>query len=206
MDSVEEAKTEICKQIEHLERDSSDIETPISVSLDLQHLRESANPEERSRADLVSAVGDLRTGLSKLEVRTKDHRQLLNDIQTGFQRLQDRLEGSRTLEMRRDRYHPLMVRELLHFVPRSTPGLDFLIVASFFRDSVPWLYDMGVEVYRVARRGSSAEIQRAARDFKETVDFVLHGPMSDHLFDRKRDMSMIMSEIEPILDRALAML
>ena len=53
LDSVETAKNEIIDQIRALEKDSSDLETPISVSLDLQLLRQSERPEERSLADLV---------------------------------------------------------------------------------------------------------------------------------------------------------
>jgi hypothetical protein len=74
LDSVEAAKNEIVEQIKALEKDSTDIETPISVSLDLQLLRQSEKPEERSLADLVAAVVDLRASLSKVESRigTKD--------------------------------------------------------------------------------------------------------------------------------------
>ena len=69
LDSVEEAKGEIVKQVTSLERDASDIETPISVSLDLQLLRQSDNPEQRSLGDLLSVITELRSGLSNLEKR-----------------------------------------------------------------------------------------------------------------------------------------
>ena len=68
LDSVEEAKTEIVAQIRSLEADSSTMETPISVSLDLQLLKQSDNPEERSLADVLSVISELRTtvgGLAK---------------------------------------------------------------------------------------------------------------------------------------------
>src|SRR6266567_4437246 len=44
LDSVETAKNEIIDQIKALEKDPSDLETPISVSLDLQLLRQSERP------------------------------------------------------------------------------------------------------------------------------------------------------------------
>ena len=79
LDNVEAAKNDIVEQIKALEADSSDIETPISVSLDLQLLRQSEKPEERSLADLMAAVADLRASLSKVESRvgTKDQEGLL---------------------------------------------------------------------------------------------------------------------------------
>ena len=69
LDSVEEAKTEIIAQIKSLETDSSTLETPISVSLDLQVLRQSDNPEQRSLADVLSVISELRTALGGLEKR-----------------------------------------------------------------------------------------------------------------------------------------
>lgn len=77
LDSVEETKKEIVKQIKAVEKDASDIDTPISVSLDLQILRQSENPEQRSLADLVSAISELRTGLLTIEKRLSDPESLL---------------------------------------------------------------------------------------------------------------------------------
>jgi hypothetical protein len=72
LDSVEEAKKDIQAQIAALEKDSSKLETPISVSLDLQMLRQSDNPEARSLADVLSAVSELRSSLSGIEERLKN--------------------------------------------------------------------------------------------------------------------------------------
>lgn len=212
LDSVEAAKNEIIEQIKALEKDSSDIETPISVSLDLQLLRQSEKPEERSLADLVAAVVDLRASLSKVELRvgTKDQEGLLGEIQTELRalpaRLDDYLGSPRMPGMRRSRLHPMMFRELLHMGPRSSPGLGILILASMFRDSMPWLYEIGVEVYRVAKQGTPTELKEAAREFRQAVEFSVHGPMSPEFFGRSKEMYMILEEIEPLLDRTLGML
>ena len=58
----------LCR-IKSLEKDSTKLETPISVSLDLQMLRQSDNPEERSLADVLSVVSELRSSLSAIEKR-----------------------------------------------------------------------------------------------------------------------------------------
>lgn len=68
LDSVQEAKSEIEKQIKAvLKRKPEDIESPISVSVELQSLRQSDNPEERSLAEFVSAISDLRTDIAGIE-------------------------------------------------------------------------------------------------------------------------------------------
>lgn len=211
LDSVQDARNEIIKQVQVLEKDESDIETPISVSLDLQRLRQSTDPAERSRADLLSAVLDVRSSLSKVEQRigTKEKGGLLDEIQKELQDLQARLdrdlERTRMLRVRRHQLHPMMLHDLMHISQHRNPRFGLLIIASLFRDSMPWLYEMGMEVYRMARQPSSPELQVAAREFKEMVEFAVHGPMSSHIYDSK-EMSMIIGEIEPLLERSMVML
>lgn len=78
LDSVEEARNEITAQIKAVENKSPEqIETPISVSLELQLLRQSDNPEQRSLADLLSAVSELRSGLDNIEKKMSSPESLL---------------------------------------------------------------------------------------------------------------------------------
>jgi len=77
LDSVEEAKNEITKQIKAAEKDAGEVDTPISVALDLQILRQSDNPEQRSLADLVTAISELRVGISSIEERISDPNALI---------------------------------------------------------------------------------------------------------------------------------
>ncbi len=70
LDSVQEAKAEIEKQVRAiLKKKPEEIESPISVSVELQALRHSDNPEERSLAEFVSAIADLRTDIAGIEKR-----------------------------------------------------------------------------------------------------------------------------------------
>ncbi|MBL8518370.1 MAG: hypothetical protein JNM76_15525 [Betaproteobacteria bacterium] len=216
LDSVESAKNEIVEQIRALERDSSDIETPISVSLDLQLLRQSDKPEERSLADLVAAVVDLRASLGKVESRlgTKDQEGALGEIQAEVRSLPSRLEeyfgGPRLPGMRRGRFHPMLLREMLHmsaqFGPSSSPALGVLILASVFKDSMPWVYELGLQVYRAAQAGSPDMLERAAREFRHAIEFTVHGPFSREFSSGSKEMFILMEEIDPLVSRALDML
>jgi hypothetical protein len=67
LDSVEEAKREIVRQIKSVEKNPSLVDSPISVSLDLQILRQSDNPEQRSLADILSAISELRSTIVSIE-------------------------------------------------------------------------------------------------------------------------------------------
>lgn len=67
LDSVEEAKREIVKQIEAAEAPDGKLETPISVALDLQSLRQSDDPERRSLAEALATLSEIRTGLASID-------------------------------------------------------------------------------------------------------------------------------------------
>ncbi|MFO0882763.1 MAG: hypothetical protein U0894_01005 [Pirellulales bacterium] len=77
LDSVDEARVEIEKQIRSTENRSPDeIDSPITVSIELQALRSSENPEQRSLAEFVSAVGDLRSDIAGIEKKLSEPHKL----------------------------------------------------------------------------------------------------------------------------------
>jgi hypothetical protein len=71
LDSVAAAKQEIVLQIRSLEKDPSKLHTPISVAIDLQALRQSDNPEQRTFGEVLEAIGELRASLTMLGSRVE---------------------------------------------------------------------------------------------------------------------------------------
>jgi hypothetical protein len=69
LDSVEAAKVDITKQIQAVEKGAVDIETPITMAIDLMSMRKSDNPEQRSIAELTSAIAGIRRGIERLELQ-----------------------------------------------------------------------------------------------------------------------------------------
>jgi hypothetical protein len=70
LDSVEEAKKEIIRQVNaSIDKGPKEIESPISVSVELQTLKRSEKPEERSFAEYIYAIEELRSGVSSIEKR-----------------------------------------------------------------------------------------------------------------------------------------
>lgn len=125
----------------------------------------------RSLANRIAAVTDVGTSLSKVELRigTNDQEGLLGEIQTELRTLPSRLDdymGSpRFLGIRRGRFHPMMIRELLHDMsPRNSPAFGVLILASLFR-------------------------HEAVQEFRQGAEYSIHGPMSREFMGRsKRDV------------------
>jgi len=212
LDSVEAAKNEIISQVKMLEKDTSELETPISVSLDLQLLRQSEKPEERSLADLVAAMSELRNGVSKLEAKigTSDGEGALDEIQNAVRsltrRFDDRFEASSFIFRRSKRFHPMMFQELMHMSRRSSSAVGLLIVASMFRDTIPWLYEIGLDAYRELKKGYSQKAIQAIDEFKEMAELMMHGPWGREIFGRTKEMMYMLEELEPILDRITKMI
>lgn len=205
LDSVATAKREIAAQIRALETDPADLETPISVSLDLQILRQSEKPEERSLADLVSLVADLRSGMVKLDARiggSSEEGGILDEIKTTLQSLPHRLDERldrpfRAASMRGRGLHPMALREIAFSQPRN-PWLGVLVVASLFRDSLPWIYDLGVEAYRGLREQRS-DGQEQLEEFTKIIELTMHGRLGHEFLGGSRSMFILMESVEPML-------
>lgn len=103
LDSVESAKKEISAQIIALDAAEADIDTPISVAIDLQMLRRSDNPEERSLGDLLSGIADLKAIVTSIEQRISDPRNLFpREFYTAIMRRESELAIDRSTLSARD--------------------------------------------------------------------------------------------------------
>lgn len=61
LDSVEACKDQLSNQIKSVQRDASLVDNPISVSVELQELRQSGNPLEKSTAEIISMLQEVRS-------------------------------------------------------------------------------------------------------------------------------------------------
>jgi hypothetical protein len=95
LDSAAKAREEITKQIHAVEKNPKEVDTPITVALELQSLRQSDNPLEKSNAEIISMLQEMRVALS--------------DIRE---------------EPRRSRVHPGMIEELAMFFGGMNSVLD----------------------------------------------------------------------------------
>ncbi|CAN2534455.1 hypothetical+protein [Methylocapsa aurea] len=125
LDSVQEAKTEIEKQVNTiLKKRPEEIESPISVSIELQALRHSENPEERSFAEFVSAVADLRSDIAAMDKRLAKPDSIISS--QNIEALAEIL-SRRILRERPDVDRDYMkMREMMHMIDRTMHRIDEL--------------------------------------------------------------------------------
>jgi len=127
---------------------------------------------------------------------------LFEEVKLMFQDLPSRIEG-RLDPMRRHkmkRLHPMVLEEYLHRFSHSEDPIGFLIIISLLREDLPWLYEIGMETYKIIKTGTSDEIEKACRNFRRAVDFSTHGPLLEEFVDSKEGFMMI-RELPMILDK-----
>jgi hypothetical protein len=110
LDSAAKAKDEIVRQIKSVEKNPADVDTPISVAIELQLLRQSENPLEKSNAEILTMLSDIRSTLGDLRPI------MLSDIQKTLADLRE--------DPRRMRIHPGMVEELAMLLGEIYSVLD----------------------------------------------------------------------------------
>lgn len=67
LDSVDSAKKKLKQYIQSIESGGEPIENPISVAFDLQRLRKSGDVADRTRAEVIEGMSDLRRRLERIE-------------------------------------------------------------------------------------------------------------------------------------------
>lgn len=95
LDSAARAREEIKKQIRHAEKNPADVDTPISVAIELQSLRKSDNPLEKSYAEILAMLTDMRAGMSDMRDNARGRfifAPILEDLMMSVDRLNRALE------------------------------------------------------------------------------------------------------------------
>lgn len=208
LDSVDLAKDGIIEQIKASEANPNDIETPISVSLDLQILRQSENPEERSLADLVSAVTDVRNDLSKLNEKISlspgPSDATINElVETMPRRIAKEITRSPRPMRYKKTVDPYLIKKLTRGLPSKTGNsLGILIATSFYRDHFPWLYEIGMEAYRRAIAGDWKGAKESIHEMRIIAEMSIRsGPWLEDWIGNEKEAYILMEELPMLLER-----
>ena len=71
LDSVDKAKRELRRQIKAVEKDPTLVDSPISMAVDLQTLKQSSDPESKTLADLRTALQEINQTVKDIHYRIK---------------------------------------------------------------------------------------------------------------------------------------
>jgi hypothetical protein len=86
LDNVEIAKKEIENQLSVIKSGKIEFDNPLSTSIELKSLKQSGNPEQRSLAEVIEIVGELRSSIMNIEKRSYNNSPEFNDFTSGITR------------------------------------------------------------------------------------------------------------------------
>lgn len=179
LDNAAQAREEIQKQIRAVEADPTDIETPISVSLDLQALRQSDDPEERGIADIVSEISEIKIMLAKVYSENSSER-IIAQLEKHLSRLEMMFfegENRFTRGRRASSVNQKIANSFYLNKDEDSYALSIATVASLFQNNFPWIYEVGMEAFRQVAFGSVPKAQRSLDLFRTAIEQVRHGEL-----------------------------
>ncbi|OWQ48592.1 hypothetical protein CDL60_01420 [Roseateles noduli] len=104
---------------------------------------------------------------------------------------------------KRKKWYPMHMLEYSLSIgddPRAT-GMKFLMTLSLLRDSAPWLYDLGMETYRVLISSPSSRSRVVVEQFKMALEFFIESPFAHEEFGP--DSRRVVKILREIVDRFL---
>ncbi len=156
-DSVADSKEEIARQIEALERDSSDLQTPISIPLELQRIRQSADSDTPGFQEILSVISDI---ASTATANRSDIQHIREAMSSSGEGIPGHVGGRRYSPV--PRYH-------LELAMESGNPYGFIVLVSSFQTREPWVYELGREAFRLAISGN---IDNAGEVFRGLLDLI----------------------------------
>lgn len=133
---------------------------------------------------------------------------LFEEVKVMFQDLPGRIEHrvvERPAKWRRlRRVHPMMIHELSEMIS-DRPGdpIAILLLASFFRDDMPWLYELGLEAYQAARSNDPKSFERAMLRFRRGAEVSFRGPLAEGFGISPRESHGFFRELPRFVDHIM---
>ena len=117
------------------------------------------------------------------------------------ERLAEGGEPFRRRQMRR--FHPMMIKELMHISGEPGDPVAILMAASMVRDDMPWLYELAMEVYRAVKTGDVDAIEREMTRLRRFSEVMMHGPWMEEFGFGGKDSHMFAMEFPWMLEHTL---
>ena len=68
--------------------------------------------------------------------------------------------------------------------------MGILVIASVFRESLPWIYELGVNAYQ-ALQNNSSKTEKTLKEFAKAIDFTIHNPHTENILSKEENMTLI---------------
>jgi hypothetical protein len=129
---------------------------------------------------------------------------LFEEIKIMFQDLPSRIEKNDSNRGNKGmrKMHPIMLEEFLHF--SKDESLGFIMVISLFRNDIPWIYDVGMDVLKNLKATKSLKERHSiVHDFEIMLERSIHNPYFEEMIMRNKEDFRIYHELPHLLMKTL---
>lgn len=93
-----------------------------------------------------------------------------------------------------------MFEELLMMSDEVGAPIGLLMMLSYFRDDMPWLYDLGKTLYEAMQIGNEKKIMKALSDLQHSLNITRHHPVMDDMMMSSKESHILAMELPRMLD------
>lgn len=168
-------------------------------------------PDERYRQLFEALWNDLKKRMDSIPQSAMPHKQsrtqtevleeLVTAVRTMEARAKDNFDEPRPNKKRRF-YEPKMAFEMSQMLSDG-PGdpVYVLVAASFFKEDAPWLYELGMNAYRLAESGEAKKFRAAKQRFMRGMELITHGPFrSSEMHPELKMAHMLVRDMMHMMD------
>ncbi|MEX2630142.1 MAG: hypothetical protein WD341_09415 [Tistlia sp.] len=206
LDSAAEAKASIVKQIKETEKDPNNIESPVSVSVDLQRLKQSEDPEERSLGDMISLMTDISMRLSKIEsgVVQEEDRFSLSEVLSMLHRIQRRLYQDEEDDASVRTYWFNPSKSFTNTISRAeainNKVARLYYLAAIFDRRLPWANIMLIEMANSLSQENFDRFHNIRDSFKNLLMFEQYRLQTDGDSKRAHSLILMAEHLLPLIE------
>ncbi|WP_035331830.1 hypothetical protein [Dysgonomonas capnocytophagoides] len=85
----------------------------------------------------------------------------------------------------------------------ENPAISFLMMISLFKDDFPWIYEIGLETYKVLKSSKSkSEKEKSLKTFERSLEMLGH-PMYREIFGKSEELYMFSKDMRHYTRRYL---
>jgi hypothetical protein len=203
---------------------SADEDSLTKLVLQLIERNPEAAPREEAVRRQVKAFLDSITRLLKASTKVNQGgatrvdetviAKLFEEVKVMFRELPEKVETKLDQKMgasgsrRRAAPSPGLAESLLFRTGKSPEGqaAGWIAFLSTFRESIPWLYEPGLELYRALRSGSPARVDSARREIIDMLESLRRTEVLYMMSDRDRETDILYHELPHLLEHYLSRL
>ncbi len=199
-DSLKKLVLQLCRRITGLEPDEDVVLAQVRVFKQnvtevidrLQLPKKENEPQQENGSAVAKVLEEMKLIIRELPMRIEN---LVIESPERF----------KSKKMRR--FHPMMIDEMAHMISRrSESPIGLLIIASIVKEDFPWLYELGVEAYRVSKSGDYRETREAMRAFRDATELTLRGPFMKEMGFYSKEARMQLEELPMVIEHYMSQL